>query len=201
MALTNLLGLNKGIIAVAHDSKRGAGDSSVLEYLGKRISELRELGLRRPGERRKSAMAESDHSPPRYPNLVKRTEVSYPDRIWVSDITYIKLQKEFVYRAVIMDLFTRSIRGWSLSRTEIGLTEYEGFAEALKGIKRFIEEVYQWKRIHSALGYLTPEEFAGRWWEGRVQAEVATLLKSVEKVSNFMGSLQSRIEELELTVS
>jgi transposase InsO family protein len=34
-----------------------------------------------------------------------------PDQVWVSDITYVRLLTEFVYLAVILDLFTRSIRG------------------------------------------------------------------------------------------
>jgi transposase-like protein len=37
-----------------------------------------------------------------------------PDEKWVSDITYIKLERGFVYLAVIMDLFSRQIIGWSL---------------------------------------------------------------------------------------
>jgi len=39
-----------------------------------------------------------------------------PEQVWVSDITYIRLRYEFVYLAVIMDVFTRSIRGWHLGR-------------------------------------------------------------------------------------
>jgi transposase InsO family protein len=39
-----------------------------------------------------------------------------PDQVWVADITYIRLLVEFVYLAVIMDVFTRCIRGWHLGR-------------------------------------------------------------------------------------
>jgi putative transposase len=39
-----------------------------------------------------------------------------PDHVWVGDITYIRLQKEFVYLAVLMDVYTRAVRGWHLSR-------------------------------------------------------------------------------------
>lgn len=147
----------------------------------------------------------------------------------MSDITYIRLGKEFVYLAVIMDVFTRAIRGWNLShrldrsltvtalqralkkgapkihhsdqgvqyastdytdllkgnqvqismshkgspeenpyaerliRTikeeEVDLSEYRDFAEAQAQIGHFIEEVYQKKRIHSSLGYRTPQEY------------------------------------------
>ena len=40
-----------------------------------------------------------------------------PPQVWVSDITYIRLREEFVYLAVLMDAFTRSIRGWHLGRS------------------------------------------------------------------------------------
>ena len=44
-------------------------------------------------------------------------EVVRPDQVWVSDITYIRLRAEFIYLAVIMDVFTRSIRGWHVGRS------------------------------------------------------------------------------------
>ena len=40
-----------------------------------------------------------------------------PDEVWVSDITYIRLQNDFVYLAIVLDVFTRAVRGWCLSRT------------------------------------------------------------------------------------
>lgn len=73
--------------------------------------------LLRPVKRRKLHTTDSDHPYPRYPNLVKDLEISRPDQVWVSDITYIRLQYTHVYLAVIMDVFTRAIRGWCLSRT------------------------------------------------------------------------------------
>jgi putative transposase len=36
--------------------------------------------------------------------------------VWVADITYVRLQRDFVYLAVLMDVYTRAIRGWELSR-------------------------------------------------------------------------------------
>ena len=43
------------------------------------------------------------------------------------------------------------------------LAEYRDFADALAQIGRFIDDVYRTKRIHSALGYLTPAEFEATW--------------------------------------
>jgi transposase InsO family protein len=73
--------------------------------------------LLRPVKRGKRRTTDSQHPYPRYPNLVKEIEIAHPDQVWVSDITYIRLQQEYVYLAIIMDVFTRSIRGWCLSRT------------------------------------------------------------------------------------
>ena len=51
-------------------------------------------------------------------NLLRRNfTASKPDEKWVSDITYIKVEKGFVYLAVIMDLFSRKIIGWALDTT------------------------------------------------------------------------------------
>jgi transposase InsO family protein len=160
--------------------------------------------------------------------------VSKPDEVWVCDITYVKLGNgEFVYLAIVMDVFTRVIRGWALSKglgveltlsalkramgegrpqihhsdqglqyaasdyveelkaagvkismaevgqaqqngyaervirtikeEEVYLSEYKDYEEAMIGIGHFIEEVYLRKRIHSALGYLTPTEYEAQW--------------------------------------
>jgi putative transposase len=43
--------------------------------------------------------------------------VTAPDPAWVADITYVRLLREFVYLAVQMDVFTRSIRGWRQGRS------------------------------------------------------------------------------------
>jgi transposase InsO family protein len=81
----------------------------------RRIMAKREL--LRPVKRRKRRTTDSQHHYPRYPNLVKKLKITHPDQVWVSDITYIRLHQEYVYLAIIMDVFTRSIRGWCLSRT------------------------------------------------------------------------------------
>jgi putative transposase len=84
----------------------------------KRIQRLaRRFGLLRPVKRRKVRTTDSQHPYPRYENLVKGLEVVRPDEVWVSDITYIRLQSDFVYLAIVLDVFTRAVRGWCLSRT------------------------------------------------------------------------------------
>jgi len=76
------------------------------------------LGLTRHLKPARVHTTNSQHAFGRYPNLVEHVESVRPDQIWVADtITYIRVQREFVYLAVPMDVFTRSIRGWHLGRT------------------------------------------------------------------------------------
>jgi transposase InsO family protein len=83
----------------------------------KRVARLmRQMGLQMQPRRRKLWTTDSRHGWPRFPNLVLELAVTYPDQVWVGDITYIRLQRDFVYLAILMDVFTRSIRGWHLAR-------------------------------------------------------------------------------------
>lgn len=196
---------------------------------------MHELGIVGKAPQRKPRTTDSGHAYPRFPNLVEDLEVTRPEQVWVADITYIRLRKEFVYLAVLMDVFTRRIRGWHLGRgldqeltlvalrralesaspeihhsdqgvqyaatayvalltcrevevsmasvgvpeengyaerlmrtikeEEVALSEYEDFADAWRQLGRFLDDVYNTKRSHSALGYLTPEEFASEYHE------------------------------------
>src|SRR5438128_568597 len=57
----------------------------------------------------------------------------------------------------------RSMQGGACKEEHVDLTEYRDFADALQQIGHFLEQVYQFKRIHSSLGYLTPSEFEAGW--------------------------------------
>ncbi len=77
---------------------------------------LHAMGLVQRKRPKTQRTTNSRHGFPRYPNLVFDLAVMHPEQVWVADITYIRLHTEFVYLAVLMDVFTRSIRGWHLSR-------------------------------------------------------------------------------------
>jgi transposase InsO family protein len=60
---------------------------------------------------------DSNHELEVYLNLASRMKLTGINQLWVADITYIRLQAEFVYLAVILDAFSRKVVGWSLNRT------------------------------------------------------------------------------------
>ena len=203
---------------------------------------MNELGIQGLPPTRTKRTTNSNHAFPRYPNLVQNLEITRPDQVWVADITYIRLRRDFEYLAILMDVFTRSIRGWHLSRSldqgltlaaleralvvavpevhhsdqgvqyaatayverlqklnvalsmaaigeprengyaerlmrtikeeEVSLSDYHDFADAHSQLARFLDDVYNVKRIHSALGYLTPREFEEQWRTSRASARI-----------------------------
>jgi transposase InsO family protein len=209
-----------------------------LHGLGYKINHKRVLGLMRKDNllclRKKKWIrtTDSSHGYRIYPNLASGLIPHQPNQLWVADITYIRLVREFVYLAVILDVFSRRAIGWALSRhidtnlsltalrmalatrdvvpglihhsdrgvqyaatdytdllkqnniaismsrrgnpydnayaesfmktlkyEEVLLNEYETFEEAKMNLSRFIEIVYNRKRLHSSLGYRSPERF------------------------------------------
>lgn len=60
---------------------------------------------------------DSNHSYTRYSNLIRGMKPKLPNQIWVADITYIRFGVRFLYLAVILDAFSRAVRGWALSRS------------------------------------------------------------------------------------
>jgi putative transposase len=60
---------------------------------------------------------DSKHDRPVYPNLAANLVLTGINQLWVADITYIRLELEFVFLAVILDAYSRRVIGWSLDRT------------------------------------------------------------------------------------
>jgi putative transposase len=67
--------------------------------------------------RRFVVTTDSRHARPIYPNLAAGIAPTAVNQLWVADITYIRLQTEFVYLAVVLDAFSRRVIGWALGRT------------------------------------------------------------------------------------
>lgn len=176
---------------------------------------------------------DSNHNFEIHPNLIEEMTVTGTNQVWTADITYIRIENGFIFLAVILDLFSRKVIGWQISKKidrhltldalkmaiarrkpprgvihhsdrgvqylcddytallekngfhiscskkgnpydnawtesfmktlkyeEIYLGEkYRTYFDVVENLPNFIEEVYNKKRLHSSLGYLSPEEF------------------------------------------
>lgn len=86
----------------------------------KRVARIMQrMGLRSKATRRfRMQTTDSRHDHPIAPDLLKRNfSASAPNKAWVSDITYIGTDEGWLYLAVIMDLFSRRVVGWSMGST------------------------------------------------------------------------------------
>src|SRR5271163_2412809 len=76
---------------------------------------MRQHGIRARGKRRFRVTTDSRHGLPIAPNLLNRNfTVAAPNRVWAGDMTYIQTEEGWLFLAVVLDLFSRRIVGWSL---------------------------------------------------------------------------------------
>lgn len=78
---------------------------------------LREDNLLCLRKRKFVVTTDSGHGLTIYPNLARGLVLSAIDQLWVADLTYIRLELEFIYLAVVLDAFSRRVIGWALDRT------------------------------------------------------------------------------------
>lgn len=78
---------------------------------------MAEMGLQVRPRRKRVATTRSKSGKCPYPNLLKGLEITYPNQVWCADITYVPLANgQLSYLALLFDVFTRMVRGWSLER-------------------------------------------------------------------------------------
>jgi putative transposase len=159
----------------------------------KRIQRLmRDLGLQSHPPEKKRRTTNSEHPFPRYPNLVEQLEIVRPDQVWVSDITYIRLRAEFVYLAVLMDVFTRCIRGWYLGRSLDQSLTLQALEQALSHHRPEIHHSDQGVQ-YAALAYTARLQQVGAQ---RSQAEVGAAWQN-----GYAERLMRTIKEEEVDLS
>jgi len=77
---------------------------------------MRAMGLKCRTVKKYVVTTDSKHNEPIVPNLLDRKfNVAWPDRVWVTDITYLKVGERWHYLTVFIDLFSRLVVGWDLS--------------------------------------------------------------------------------------
>jgi putative transposase len=93
---------------------------------------MREDNLLCLRKRRFIVTTDSNHALPVYPNPAREMVLTGIDQLWRSDITYVRLETEFVYLAVVLDAFSRKIVGWALDRTLEATLTIEALQMALR---------------------------------------------------------------------
>lgn len=76
---------------------------------------MRRFGLRALYARRSLSKPRKEHK--KYPYLLRGKEIRYPNQVWASDLTYLRLPGGFVYLVAILDLFSRKVLSWRLSNS------------------------------------------------------------------------------------
>ena len=89
---------------------------------------MREHGLRIRNRRRKAVTTNSRHWMQKYSNLIKELVINGPEQVWVSDITYIQLRKQWGYLSLITDAYSKKIMGWAFRKD----LSAQGCIDALK---------------------------------------------------------------------
>jgi putative transposase len=121
--------------------------------------------------RRRKFMVTTDsrHNLPVYPNLAAQITATAINQLWIADITYIRLQMEFVYLAVVLDAFSRRVIGWALGRTLEARLAIAALAMALAERKPALGLVH-----HSDRGVqYASQEYTALLQENRVQISMS----------------------------
>lgn len=93
---------------------------------------MREHGLQIRNRKRKVVTTNSRHWMHKYNNLIKELLINGPEQVWVSDITYIQLKKQWGYLSLITDAYSKKIMGWAFRKdlSAKGCTDALGMAIA-----------------------------------------------------------------------
>lgn len=106
--------------------------AAVLGVNRKRVQRLmRRMGIAAIGPRRRTTRPAAGHKV--YPYLLRNVEISRPDQVWSTDITYIPLRHGFLYLVAVLDWYSRYVLSWRLSNTLEGSFCVAALEAALTG--------------------------------------------------------------------
>ena len=116
--------LQREIQEICEEGRGNYGSPRVHDELGKRgfnlsrkrvIRLMRRLGLKAKTAKKFKVTTDSRHTLPIAPNLLQRDFCpAGPNRVWASDITYLRTRTGWMYLAVVIDLYSRRVVGWAL---------------------------------------------------------------------------------------
>lgn len=103
---------------------------------------LREEGLLIVKKKKYTKTTESKHWMRKYPNLIKKLELTRPEQLWVADITYLSMGNRYCYLHLVTDAYSKQIMGYNVSETLAASETLKALQMALKNRK------YQGSLIH-----------------------------------------------------
>ncbi|EPX62663.1 Mobile element protein [Cystobacter fuscus DSM 2262] len=207
--------LAKEVTQVHHDSRRTYGSPRVhaeLRARGQRVSRkrvvrlMREQGLAARRRRRYVATTDSRHHQPVAPNVLARDfSPAQPNTTWATDITYVGTREGGLYLAVVLDLFSRKVVGWSMSETIDRHLVLAALDMALKGQQpprglvhhsdrgsQYASEDYQ--RALTARGIECSMSRKGNCWDNAVvESFFSTLKQELVYTTDFTTREQARL--------
>ena len=95
----------------------------LVQRMGYQVSAKWVLGCMREDNllairRRKFVVStDSDHDFQVFPNLARDLDLTGLDQLWVADLTYVRLAREFIYLGLVMDAYSRRVIGWAVGRS------------------------------------------------------------------------------------
>ncbi len=91
---------------------------------------MREMGIEAIYPHKNTSKPDKEHTI--YPYLLRNVAITRPNQVWGADITYIRLQRGFMYLIAIMDLFSRYVLSWKISNTLDAVFCIEALKDALR---------------------------------------------------------------------
>jgi transposase InsO family protein len=152
---------------------------------------------------------DSNHRFRVHPNLAESMELTAVNQLWVADITYIRLQREFVFLAIVLDAFSRKAIGWELGRsleTKLPLAALEAAIASRhpqtglvhhsdRGTQYASNEYVQ--RLEACGAHLSMSRPARPWENGKCESFIKTLKREeidARRYASF-AELRQHVEE------
>ena len=169
---------------------------------------MQEMGLRSRVKKKFRATTDSKHKEPIAPNLLDRQfTVTAPNRVWVTDITYLWTRSGWAYLTVFLDLYSRMVVGWALSSS----LSHEAVVRALwravgrrqpgPGLMIHSDRGVQFacegfRRVLKQMGFIQSMSRKGNCWDNAVAESFFRTLKTEWYSDNTLNDLSHAEQDL-----
>jgi transposase InsO family protein len=143
-----------------------------------------------------------------YPNLARRMRVTGLDQLWVADITYVRLRVEFIYVAIVLDVCSRRVVGWSIGRKVDSRLAQDALRKAVQrrnpkpGLVHHSDRGWQYAcgeylSLLKDFGFEASMSRPGNPWDNAFAESFMKTLKSEEVDGRVYPSLEEARESIE----